>query len=125
VNPETEGTPPEPAAAALPGALVRHLKAKAQRLEAILKIGHAGLTPAFIAAVDHELSAHELIKVKLSAQKEQKRELAQQLAAATRSHVVFIIGHVALLYRRGETKDGGESLEKRKPAARNPEARSG
>jgi RNA-binding protein len=104
VNPDSESTSPE-TPARLPGAQVRHLKSKAQRLEATLKVGHAGLTPAFIAATDRELAAHELIKVKFTALKEQKHELAQALATATRSHLVSIIGHVALLFRRSETAE--------------------
>ena len=78
---------------------IRALKARAQRLKASLKIGKEGLSPQFLAAVDDLLNHYELIKVKFDEFKEQKKELAPQLAEKSRSHLVTRVGNVVVLYR--------------------------
>jgi RNA-binding protein len=64
----------------LTNAQIRALKAQAQRMKATLKIGKEGLSPQFLAALDDALKHHELVKVKFDEFKEQKKELAPQLA---------------------------------------------
>ena len=83
----------------LPNAQICALKAQAQRLKATLKIGKEGLSPQFLAALDDALNHHELVKVKFEDFKEQKRELAPQLAEKSSSHLVTRVGNVVVLYR--------------------------
>jgi RNA-binding protein len=83
----------------LTNAQVRDLKAQAQRLKATLKIGKEGLSPQFLTALDDTLNHHELVKVKFDEFKEQKKELAPQLAENSRSHLVTRVGNVVVLYR--------------------------
>ena len=83
----------------LTNAQVRALKAQAQRLKATLKIGKEGISPQFLAALDDALKHHELVKVKFDDFKEQKKELAPQLAEKSRSHLVTRVGNVVVLYR--------------------------
>lgn len=78
---------------------IRALKAQAQRMKASLKIGKEGLTPAFLAALDRELTYHELVKVKFDDLKEQKKELAPQLAEKSQSYLVTRVGNVVVLFR--------------------------
>jgi len=78
---------------------IRKLKALAQRLEPALRLGRAGLSDAFLGAVNDELDRQELIKLRFEELKEQRKELAPQIAAKTRSHLVWIVGHVAVFYR--------------------------
>ena len=78
---------------------VRNLKAQAQRLKATLKVGKEGLSPQFLAALDDTLKHRELVKVKFDEFKEQKKELAPQLAEKSRSHLVTRVGNVVVLYR--------------------------
>lgn len=78
---------------------LRDLKAQAQRLKATLKVGKEGLSPQFIAALDGVLKHHELVKVKFDDFKEQKKELAPQLAEKSGSHLVTRVGNVVVLYR--------------------------
>ena len=77
----------------------RRLKARAQHLEPTLKVGKQGLSAAFLAAVAEALRSRHLIKVKFAEFKEQKQELAPLLAEKTGSHLVTLVGHVAVLYR--------------------------
>jgi RNA-binding protein len=83
----------------LSNAQLRELKAQAQRLKATLKIGKEGLSPQFLAALDEVLKHHELVKVKFDEFKEQKKQLAPQLAEKSRSHLVTRVGNVVVLYR--------------------------
>jgi len=83
----------------LTNAQVRNLKAQAQRLKARLKVGKEGLSPSFLGALDEVLKHHELVKVKFEEFKEQKKELAPQLAEKSGSHLVIRVGNVVVLYR--------------------------
>ena len=83
----------------LTSAQISKLKSIAQRLDAPLKVGKAGLSDAFLQTVNETLSHHELFKVKFAEFKEQKKQLAPALAEKTSSHLVTLIGHVAVLYR--------------------------
>ena len=83
----------------LSNAQIRDLKAQAQRLKATLKIGKEGLSPQFLAALDEILKHRQLVKVKFDEFKEQKKELAPQLAEKSGSHLVTRVGNVVVLYR--------------------------
>jgi RNA-binding protein len=50
--------------------------------------------------VDLALKDHELIKVKFGEFKEAKKEMSGEIANATKSEVVGIIGNIAILYRQ-------------------------
>ena len=93
----------------LNNALLRDLKAQAQRLKATLKVGKEGLSPQFLAALDEVLKHHELVKVKFDEFKEQKKDLAPQLAEKSRSHLVTRIGNVVVLYRPRPAEQEPES----------------
>jgi RNA-binding protein len=85
--------------APLTSAQISKLKSLAQRLEATLKVGKAGLSDAFLQSVNQTLSHHELIKVKFDEFKEEKKQLAPVLAEKSSSHLVTLIGNVVVLYR--------------------------
>ncbi len=69
-------------------------------MDASLKVGKQGLSEGFIKSLDEELSRHELVKVKCAEFKEQKKELAPQLATRTSSHLIMQVGNVVVLFRR-------------------------
>ena len=77
----------------------RRLKARAQLLEPVLKVGQNGVSDAFLASVEKELTLHELIKIKFTAFKEERHALSEQIAERTGSALVQTVGHVAVFYR--------------------------
>ena len=83
---------------------IRKFKATAQRLKPMLKVGHAGLSPAFLKTVDEALMSHELIKIKFDDFKDKRKVLAPELAEKTSSHLVTLIGNVVVLYRKKPEK---------------------
>jgi RNA-binding protein len=91
----------------LTNAQIRELKAKAQLLKPMLKIGKEGMSQEFLAALDGVLKHHELVKVKFTEFKEQKKELTPVLAEKSGSHLIARVGNVVVLYRpRLEEKQG-------------------
>jgi RNA-binding protein len=78
---------------------IRKFKAAAQLLNPQLKIGKAGLSEGFIKEVNIALAQHELVKIKFVEFKDQKKELAPELAEKTGSHLVMRVGNVMVLHR--------------------------
>jgi len=79
---------------------IRKIKAAAQRLKPILKIGKNGVTPQFIQSLEAAFASHELIKIRFDEFKDEKKSLAHELATRTGSHLITVLGNVAVLYRR-------------------------
>jgi len=82
------------------GLQLRFLKGRAQRLSPGVKVGKAGLTAAFYAALEAELDRHELVKVKFDGFKEEKKQLSPEIAERVRSQIVLRVGNVLVLYRQ-------------------------
>ena len=89
----------EPAALELAGRDRRHLRRLAHALDPVVQIGSAGVTPGVIAALDRALGDHELVKVRITRERDERGEIAEALAYETRSVVAGLVGHVAVLYR--------------------------
>jgi RNA-binding protein len=83
----------------LTNAEMRKLKAQAQHLEPMFKVGKAGLSEPFLKTVDDGLARRELVKIKFVEFKEEKKTLAPQLAEKTSSHLITRVGNVVVLYR--------------------------
>jgi RNA-binding protein len=84
---------------ALTGRQRQHLRGLAHRLEPVVHVGHQGVTDAVVRAVDDALRAHELVKVRLH-EPEDKRAMADELAARTDAEACGLVGHTVVLYRR-------------------------
>jgi RNA-binding protein len=77
-----------------------HLKARAHALEPVVHVGHAGVTPELIAETDRALTAHELIKVRITGDDRAVRHsVGDELAAETDASVVHRVGKVLILWR--------------------------
>jgi RNA-binding protein len=77
----------------------RDLKARAQRLEPVVKLGHGGMSDAFLRSMEEALTLHGLVKMKFADFKEEKKELAPQIAERTGSTIIMQVGNVAVFYR--------------------------
>ena len=76
------------------------LRAEAHHLSPTVHVGHQGITDALIASLDDALRTHELVKVKLAKVSDQTPKVAAgNLAQATGSEVVQVIGRTATFYR--------------------------
>ena len=77
----------------------QQLRRLAHDLKPVVQIGKNGVTDQVYATIDHELNAHELIKVKFMDFRDEKKALTDDLVAASRSALISLIGNVAILYR--------------------------
>ena len=84
---------------ALGGAERRNLRRMAHRLRPAVQLGGAGLTGAVVDAVDRALEDHELIKLRLAGERDERKDLAARVAERTQSTLAGLVGHVAILYR--------------------------
>ena len=76
------------------------LRAEAHHLDPTVHVGQHGLTPALVSSLDDALRTRELVKVKLGKGAEVKpKEAAGELASATGSEVIQVIGRTATFYR--------------------------
>jgi RNA-binding protein len=91
--------PAPPAAIALTGGDRRHLRRLAHALDPVVQIGAGGVTPGVLAALDRALADHELVKVRIAREREERGQIAGEIAEQTRSAVAGLVGHVAVLYR--------------------------
>lgn len=77
------------------------LRAEAHRLSATVHVGQHGLSPTLIGSLDDALRTHELVKVKLGKTVDlTAKEAAGQLAEATGSEVIQVIGRTSSFYRK-------------------------
>jgi RNA-binding protein len=90
---------PAPRAIALTGGDRRHLRRLAHALDPVVQIGAAGVTPGVLAALDRALADHELVKVRIARERDERGRIAGEIAEQTRSAVAGLVGHVAVLYR--------------------------
>lgn len=83
----------------LTGAEKRTLKARSQRLEPIVKLGHGGMSDAFLKSLDEALTVHGLVKMKFTDFKEERKTLAPEIAEKTGSALIMQVGNVVVFYR--------------------------
>ena len=82
------------------------LRGLANGIDTILHVGKDGLGDNLIKQADDALEAREIIKGKvLENSMLTAREAAEDLAKATRSEVVQVIGTKFVLYRQSHNKD--------------------
>jgi len=79
----------------------KHLRRLGHALHPIVALGQSGLTDAVVKELERALGDHELVKVRArSADREQRDQMLDQLAARTGSELVQRIGNVGLFYRQ-------------------------
>ena len=78
----------------------KKMKALAHPLNPVVMVGQAGLTEAVIKETHAALDAHELIKVKIRAERDERREIAEKICAETQAELVQAIGQIVVIYRK-------------------------
>lgn len=77
------------------------LRSRGQTLEATLKVGREGFTPALLTELQRLLRAHELVKLRyLGTDREARPALSARIADEGRCVFVAGVGHTALFYRQ-------------------------
>ncbi len=82
--------------------LRNYLRAQAHDIDPIVMVGKEGVSDNVIYALDQALLHHELVKVRFQAKKEFIKELSNKLAKETNSDLIYVIGFIAIFYRKSE-----------------------
>lgn len=78
----------------------KKLKAQAHPLNPVVMIGQAGLTDAVIKETNVALDTHELIKIRIRAERDERREISEQICTTTGAELIQSIGQIVVLYRK-------------------------
>ena len=98
------------------------LRGLANGIDTILHVGKDGIGENLIKQADDALEARELIKGRaLENSLLSAREAAEDLAKATRSEVVQVIGTKFVLYRESHSKPREKRIQLVKPAKKRPQ----
>tara|TARA_B110000858_G_scaffold185553_1_gene227841 strand:+ start:7655 stop:7963 length:309 start_codon:yes stop_codon:yes gene_type:complete len=94
--------------------LKKQYRAIGHNLHPIVTIAQKGLSENIRMELERALTDHELIKIKLVADRDAKKEFVETICKEFQAECVQSIGHTALLYRRAKKHDGRLSNIKRK-----------
>ncbi|MDF2690907.1 MAG: uncharacterized protein K0S29_762 [Gammaproteobacteria bacterium] len=78
----------------------RQFMIEAHALKPVVIIGNKGLTASVLAEMDVALNHHELIKVKIAAERDERKQIIQEILEQTGADLIQNIGQVAVLYRK-------------------------
>jgi len=82
----------------------KKLRAEAHTLNPVVMIGQSGLTAAVLAEIEQALDSHELIKVKIRAEREERKLISEKICADTGAELIQVIGQIAVIYRLNPDK---------------------
>ena len=82
----------------------RHLRTLGHHLKPVVWVGQHGLKEGVIAEIEQALGTHELIKVKVVADRDTRADIASDICAQTRAAQIHSIGQMVILFRRNEEK---------------------
>lgn len=83
---------------------LRFLRGLTHNLHPVVMVGDKGLSDNILGEIENALDHHELIKVRIRADREQRREWMDRIAAQCKAEQVHSIGQVACYYRRNPEK---------------------
>ena len=82
----------------------KKLRAEAHTLKPVVMIGQSGLTSAVLAEIEQALDSHELIKVKIRAERDERKLISEKICADTGAELIQTIGQIAVIYRLNPDK---------------------
>jgi RNA-binding protein len=88
----------------LKAAQKKNLRGRAHHLKPLVTVADKGLSESVIAEIERALYDHELIKVKLRAEREQRNSWAQDIAETCEAEWIQSIGQIACFYKKHPEK---------------------
>lgn len=82
----------------------RHLRGLGHHLKPVVWVGQHGLKDSVLAEIGQALDFHELIKVKIAAEREERAVIAAAICEQTQSELIHSIGQMVILFRRNTKK---------------------
>lgn len=82
----------------------KQLKSEAHSLKPVVIIGQFGLTEAVLAEIELALNHHELIKVKIRAERDERKLISEKICTQTGAEFIQGIGQIIVIYRLNPDK---------------------
>jgi RNA-binding protein len=83
----------------LKGSQRKYLRGVAHSYKPMVQIGKEGLSDNVLDAIDIALQAHELIKVKIAAERDQREQFVPAIEEHLNCECAGTVGRMAILYR--------------------------
>jgi RNA-binding protein len=82
----------------------KRLKTQAHALKPVVIVGQSGLTESVLEEIEIAITSHELIKIKIRAEKEERLQIRDQIIVKTKSELIQTIGQIIVIYRQNPDK---------------------
>ncbi|MCX7105465.1 MAG: ribosome assembly RNA-binding protein YhbY [Methylococcales bacterium] len=82
----------------------KKLRAEAHTLKPVVMIGQSGLTTGVLAELDQALNIHELLKVRIRAERDDRKLITEKICADSGAELIQSIGQIAVIYRLNPNK---------------------
>jgi RNA-binding protein len=82
----------------------KKLKAQAHSLKPVIMIGQSGFTVAVLSEIELALNSHELIKVRIRAEREDRKLISDKICTDTGATLIQSIGQIIVIYRLNPKK---------------------
>jgi RNA-binding protein len=82
----------------------KKFKAQAHTLHPIVMIGQSGFTDAVLAEIELALNCHELIKMRIRAEREDRKQITAKICMDTKAELIQSIGQISVIYRKNPEK---------------------
>jgi RNA-binding protein len=82
----------------------KKLRAEAHTLKPVVMIGQSGFTDAVLAEIEQALNSHELIKVKIRAERDERKLISEKICTDAGAELIQTIGQIAVIYRLNPDK---------------------
>lgn len=82
----------------------KKLRAQAHSLKPVIMIGQSGFTATVLAEIELALNSHELIKVRIRAERDDRKQISEKICADTGAELIQNIGQIAVIYRQNPDK---------------------
>lgn len=82
-----------------------YLSGLAATLDPVVHLGKQGVEDGFLKALDKALEDHELVKLRFIDFKDDRKNIAHELAEELKAELVRVIGHTAIFFRQSKNPE--------------------
>lgn len=82
----------------------KQFRAAAHTLKPVVIVGQSGLTLSVLAEIEVALNVHELIKIKIRAERDDRKCIIEKICNEAGAELIQMIGQVAVIYRLNPNK---------------------
>ncbi len=82
----------------------KKLKSEAHSLKPVVMIGQSGLTDTVLAEIELALNHHELIKIKIRAERDERKLICEKICTQSGAELIQSIGQIVVIYRLNPNK---------------------